>query len=119
MKSQDRYHHFRVDWPGESSSESVTLCGIKGEDVGTGQIPCPNCAQVGTTLNSCGLGPESLRELFDTLRVIGPSEVKAKMEALRDLGVQMDMQGRVATQLKERCCMDRGGNGTGHQMASQ
>ena len=38
--------------------------------------------------------PESLRELFDTLRVIGPSEMKAKMEALRDLGVQMDMQDR-------------------------
>ena len=28
------------------------------------------------------------------LRVIAPSEVKAKMEALRDLGVQMDMQDR-------------------------
>ena len=27
--------------------------------------------------------------LFDTLRVIGPSEVKAKMEALRVLGVRM------------------------------
>ena len=45
-------------------------------------------------LNVCGLGPESLRELFDTLRVIGPSEVKAKMEILRDLGMQMDMQDR-------------------------
>ena len=32
--------------------------------------------------------------LFDTLRVIGPSEVKAKMEALRVLGVRMDMQER-------------------------
>ena len=45
-------------------------------------------------LNVCGLGPESLRELFDTLRVIGPAEVKAKMEVLRGLGVQMDMQDR-------------------------
>ena len=54
----------------------------------------PNCAQVRDALNFCGLGPESLRELFDTLRVIGPSEVKAKMEALRGLGVQMDLQDR-------------------------
>ena len=37
---------------------------------------------------------DSIRELFDTLRVIGPSEVKAKMEALRVLGVRMDMQER-------------------------
>ena len=55
---------------------------------------CPNCGQVGEALNVCGLGPESLRELFDTLRVIGPSEVKEKMEILRDLGMQMDMQDR-------------------------
>ena len=94
MKSQDRYHHFRVDWPGESSSESVTLCGIKGEDVGTGQIPCPNCAQVGTTLNSCGLGPESLRQLFSAVRAINPSALNAQIEALRAWAVQMDMQGR-------------------------
>ena len=52
------------------------------------------CAQVADALHVCGLGPESLRELFDTLRVIGPSEVKAKMEALRVLGVRMDMQER-------------------------
>ena len=56
------------------------------------QALCPDCAQAGEALNVCGLGPESLRELFDTLRVIGPSEVKARMEALRGLGVQMDMQ---------------------------
>ena len=54
------------------------------------------CVKVGDALNVCGLGPESLRELFDTLRVIGPSEVKAKMEALRGLGVQMDMQDRAS-----------------------
>ncbi len=30
------------------------------------------------------------------LRVIGPSEVKAKMEALRGLGVQMAIQDRVS-----------------------
>ena len=54
----------------------------------------PNCAQVRDALDVCGLGPESLRELFDTLRVIDPSEVKAKVEALRGLGVQMDMQDR-------------------------
>ena len=94
MKNQGRYRHLRVDWVGESSSQSITLCGVEGENIGTGQALCPNCSQVADALNVCGLGPESLRELFDTLRVIGPSEVKAKMEALRDLGVQMDMQDR-------------------------
>ena len=68
--------------------------GVEGEDIGTGQTLCPDCAQVADALHVCGLGPESLRELFDTLRVIGPSEVKAKMEALRVLGVRMDMQER-------------------------
>ena len=71
-----------------------TSRGVEGEDIGTGQTLCPDCAQVVDALNVCGLGPESLRELFDTLRVFGPSEVKAKMEALRGLGVQMDMQER-------------------------
>ncbi len=94
MKNPGRYHHLRVDWVGESSTQSITLCGVGGEDIGTGQTLCPDCAQVNDALNVCGLGPESLRELFDTLRVIGPSEVKAKIEALRSLGVQMDMQNR-------------------------
>ena len=94
MKNQDRYHHLHVDWVGESSTQSITLCGVEGEDIGTGQALYPNCGQVGEALNVCGLGPESLRELFDTLRVIGPSEVKEKMEILRDLGMQMDMQDR-------------------------
>ena len=85
MKNQGRYRHLRVDWVGESCSESITLCGVEGEDIGTGQTLCPDCAQVADALHVCGLGPESLRELFDTLRVIGPSEVKAKMEALRVL----------------------------------
>ena len=76
---------------GESSTQSITLCGVEGEDIGTGQTLCPDCVKVGDALNVCELGPESLRELFDTLRVISPSEVKAKMEALRGLGVQMDM----------------------------
>ena len=84
----------RVDWVGESSTQSITLCGAEGEAIGTGQTLCPDCAQVDAALNVCGLGPESLRELFDTLRVIGPSEVKAKMEILRGLGMQMDMQDR-------------------------
>ena len=83
MKNQGRYHHLRVDWVGESSTQSITLCGVEGENIGTGQTLCPDCVQVGDALNVCGLGPESLRELFDTLRVIGPSEVKARMEALR------------------------------------
>ena len=94
MKKQGRYRHLRVDWVGESSIQSITLCGAADEDIGTGQALCPDCAQVREALNVCGLGPERLRELFDTLRVIGPSEVKAKMEALRGLGVQMDMQDR-------------------------
>ena len=85
MKNQGRYRHLRVDWVGESSTQSITLCGVEGEDIGTGQTLCPDCVKVGDALNVCGLGPESLRELFDTLRVIGPSEVKAKMEALRGL----------------------------------
>ena len=80
MKNPERYRHLRVE----------------GEDIGTGQTLCPNCAQVGEALNVCGLGPESLRELFDALRVFGPSEIKAKMEALRGLGVQMDMQDRAS-----------------------
>ena len=75
-------------------SYNSRFCGGANEDSGTEQTLCPNCAQVRDALNFCGLGPESLRELFDTLRVIGPSEMKAKMEALRDLGVQMDMQDR-------------------------
>ena len=85
-----------VDWVGESSIQSITLCGDGNEDIGTGQTLCPDCAQVGAALNVCGLGPESLRELFDTLRVIGPSEVKAKMEALRSLRAQMAMQDRLS-----------------------
>ena len=83
-----------MDWVGELTTESITLCGVECEDIGTGQTLCSNCAQVRDALNICGLGPESLRELFDTLLVIDPSEVKAKMEALRSLGVQMDMQDR-------------------------
>ncbi len=94
MKGHSRYRHLRVDWVGESATESITLCGIENEDSGTEQTLCPNCARVRDALNVCGLGPESLRELFDTLRMIDPSEVKAKMEALRGLGVQMDMQDR-------------------------
>ena len=94
MKNQGRYRHLRVDWVGELSTQSITLCGAEGEDIGTGRTLCPDCAQVGAALDICGLGPESLRELFDTLRVIGPSEIKAKMEVLRGLGMQMDMQDR-------------------------
>ena len=94
MKGHERYRHLRVDWVGELATESITLCGIKNKDSGTEAALCPSCARVRDALNVCGLGPESLRELFDTLRVIDPSEVKARMEALRSLGVQMDMQDR-------------------------
>ncbi len=94
MQGSARYRHLHVDWVGELATESITLCGGANEDSGTEQTLCPNCAQVRDALNVCGLGPESLRELFDALRVIDPFEVKAKMEALRGLGGQMDMQDR-------------------------
>ena len=94
MENPGRYHHLRVDWVGESSTQSMTLCGVAGEDIGTVQTLCPDCAQVGDALNVCGLGPESLRELFDTLRVIDPAALNAQIEALRYLGEQMDMQNR-------------------------
>ena len=94
MKNQERYRHLRVDWVGESSSQSITLCGNQDADIGTGPALCPECARVSHALNVCGLGPESLRELFETLREIGPYEVKAKMEALRGLRVQIDTQDR-------------------------
>ena len=55
-----------VDWVSESSTQSITLCGGEGEDIGTGQTLCPDCAQVVDALNVCVLGPESLREIFDT-----------------------------------------------------
>ena len=96
MKNPGRYHHLRVDWVGELFSESVTLCGVEGEDIGTGQTLCPDCVQVGEALNICGFGPESLRELFSTLRVIGPSALKARMEALGAVGAQLDMQARAS-----------------------
>ena len=50
MKNQGRYRHLRVDWVGESSTQSIMLCGVKGEDIGTGQTLCPACAQVGEAL---------------------------------------------------------------------
>ena len=92
MKDDAHYWHLRVDWVGELATESITLCGGENEDSGTEQTLCPDCAQVSDALNVCGFGPKSLREVFDTLRVIGPSEVKSKMEALRGLGVQLDIQ---------------------------
>ena len=94
MKGHGRYRHLRVDWVGELSIESITLCGGENEVSETEQTLCPDCAQVRNALKVCGLGPESLRELFDTLRVIDPSEVNARMEVLRDLGVQLDRQDR-------------------------
>ena len=72
MKNQGRYRHLRVDWVGESSSESITLCGVEGEDIGAGQTLCPDCAQVADALHVCGLGPESLR--FFHRPVIQPGE---------------------------------------------
>ena len=94
MENPGRYRHLRVDWVGESSTRSVTLCGVEGEEIATGPALCPDCVQVDNALKVCGLGPESLRELFDTFRVIDPSEVKAKMETLGAVGALLDMQDR-------------------------
>ena len=94
MKNHGRYHHLRVDWVDDSPTQSITLCGAEGEDIGTGRTLCPDCAQVDEALNVCGFGLESLRELFDTLRMIGPSALKAQMERLSAVGKQLDMQDR-------------------------
>ena len=96
MKNPERYRHLRVNWVSQSSTQSITLCGVEGEDIGPGQTLCPDCAQVGEALNVCGLGPESLRELFNTLRVFGPSVLKAQMERLGAVGKQLDMQDRAS-----------------------
>ena len=96
MKNQGRYRHLRTDWVGESSTQSITLCGAEDEAIGTGQTFCPDCAQVGEALNVCGFGLESLRELFDTLRMIEPSALKAQMERLSAVGKQLDIQDRVS-----------------------
>ena len=94
MKGRALYRHLRVDWVGELATESITLCGGAIEDSETEQTLCPNCAHVRDALNVCGLGPKSLRELFETFRVIDPFEVNARMEVLRDLGAQLDRQDR-------------------------
>ena len=64
MENPGRYHHLRVDWMGASSTRSITLCGVKGEAIGTGPTLCPGCAQVDAA-------PERLRVGTGTLtRVI-------------------------------------------------
>ena len=80
----------------DSSTQSITLCGAEGEDIGTGQTLCPDCTQVSEALNVCGLGPESLRELFDTLRVFVPSALKAQMERLSAVERQLDMRAQTS-----------------------
>ena len=47
MKNPERYRHLRVNWVSQSSTQSITLCGVEGEDIGPGQTLCPDCAQVG------------------------------------------------------------------------
>ena len=54
MKNPERYRHLRVDWVGQSSTQSITLCGVEGKDIGPRQTLCPDCAQVGEALNVCG-----------------------------------------------------------------
>ena len=94
MQDDAHYRHLRVDWVGDSATESITLCGGENEDSGTEPALCPDCARVRDALNVCGFGPKSLREVFDTLRVIDPVEVNARMEGLRVLGMHLDMQDR-------------------------
>ena len=45
-------------------------------------------------LNVCGLGPERLRELFDTLRVVDPAALNAQIEQLYAVGAMLDTQDR-------------------------
>ena len=45
MKNQRLYRHLRVDWVGESSIESITLCGVEGKDIGTAQDTLPRLRQ--------------------------------------------------------------------------
>ena len=94
MKDQARYRHLRVDWVGELATESITLCGSENETSGNEPAVCPDCARVRDALNVCGFGPESLRVILDTIRLIGPSEMNARVEGLRDLAVHLDMQDR-------------------------
>ena len=97
MKKQGRYHHLGVDWPGESFSELVTLCGGEGGDAGTEQPRCPDCAQVALSLNFCGLGPDSLRQFFSAIRAMDPFALKAQIEALRGRAVEIEnMQDRAS-----------------------
>ena len=94
MENPGRYYHLRVDWVGASSTRSITLCGVKGEEIGSGTTLCPDCAQVDAALKVCGLGPERLRELFDTLRVVDPAALNAQIETLYAVGTMLDTQDR-------------------------
>ena len=85
--------------PGTIRDSLYVLDGLLEHE--TGQTLCPDCAQVGEALNVCGLGPESLRELFDTLRVIGPAEVKSEDGGASRSGGADGYAGSVATQLTE------------------
>ena len=97
MKKQGRYHHLGVDWPGESFSELVTLCGGEGGDAGTEQPLCPDCAQGALSLNFCGLGPDRLRQFFSAIRAMDPFALIAQIAALRGRAVEIEnMQDRAS-----------------------
>ena len=66
MKNQRLYRHLRVDWVGESSIESIALCGVEGKDIGTAQTLCSDCAKVRNALNVCGLGHRRAYERYLT-----------------------------------------------------
>ena len=94
MENPELYYHLRVDWVGESSTQSITLCGVTGKNIGSGMTLCPDCVHVDAALNVCGLGPGLLRELVDTLRVADPAALNAEIETLYAVGALLDMRDR-------------------------
>ena len=100
MQDGAHYRHLRVDWVGERATESITLCGIKNEDSGSESALCPSCARVRDALNVCGFGPESLREVFDTLREIGHFRGGCEDGGASRSGEAPRYAGSVASQLK-------------------
>ena len=99
MKGHSHYRHLRVDWVGELATESITLCGGENEDSGTEQTLCPDCDRVRDALNVCGLGPESLRELFDTFPGDRPFRGECEGGGASRSGGAAGYPGSVASQL--------------------
>ena len=96
MENQGRYHHLRVDWVGESSTQLITLCGVDGEAIGTEPTLCPDCAQVDEALNVCGLGPESLARVIQH----APGD-RLGRALLKEAKIGDDLQRRVDFTLRD------------------